>query len=248
MIRGIVIILAWLSGSVPVVEKTDDGVIVHPTQVTATSAKQVRIQVVDPGIIRVTASQADTFSTRPSIMVIERKTPPAEWHLEQEREFVRIVTGTLQVRISTVTGEVAFENLNGAPILTEKKGGGKNFRYHKTDGENMYTVQQVFDSPAEEAFYGLGEHQNDVMNYKGHDVDLTQYNSVAVVPFLLSSKQYGLLWDNYSITKFGDPREYQPLSSMKLYDHDGKSGGLTVTYGSKSSPGAVFLKRTESEI
>jgi alpha-D-xyloside xylohydrolase len=65
------------------------------------------------------------------------------------------------------------------------------------------------------------------------------------IPFLVSNKNYGLLWDNYSITRFGDTREYQQLSSLKLYDKDGKAGGLTATY---QNPGAVFTTRTESEI
>jgi len=63
-------------------------------------------------------------------------------------------------------------------------------------GEPAYKIQQLFDSPEDEGFYGLGGHQNAMMNYKGHDVDLWQHNMVAVVPFLVSSRHYGLLWDN----------------------------------------------------
>src|SRR5690606_16626402 len=59
---------------------------------------------------------------------------------------------------------------------------------------------------------------------------LAQHNIVAVVPFLYSSKNYGLLWDNYSITRFGDPREYQQISNLKLFDHSGAPGGLTARY------------------
>ena len=55
------------------------------------------------------------------------------------------------------------------------------------------------------------------MNYKGHDVDLWQYNIVDVIPFLVSNKHYGILWDNNSRTKFGDIREYESLTNLKAY-------------------------------
>jgi hypothetical protein len=70
----------------------------------------------------------------------------------------------------------------------------------------------------------LGQHQNAQMNYKGDDVELWQYNTVAVVPFMYSNKNYGLLWDNYSRSRFGDMRDYEPLSTLKLYDAAGNEG------------------------
>ncbi len=42
------------------------------------------------------------------------------------------------------------------------------------------------------------------MNYRGHDVTLVQENRIAVVPVVVSTKNYGILWDNYSMTKFHD--------------------------------------------
>jgi len=47
------------------------------------------------------------------------------------------------------------------------------------------------------------------MNYKGHSVDLYQKNMVEAIPFVVSDRKYGVLWDNNSHTKFGDVREYQ---------------------------------------
>jgi len=60
-------------------------------------------------------------------------------------------------------------------------------------GEQTFHIQQIFDSPDNEPFYGLGQHQNGIMNYKGHEVGLWQYNIVDVIPFLVSSKNYGIL-------------------------------------------------------
>ena len=72
-----------------------------------------------------------------------------------------------------------------------------------------------------------GQHQNAVMNYKGHDVDLWQHNiGCRCAVSLVSSRNYGILWDNNSRTKFGDIRDYQPLSSLKLYNRSGRKRGI----------------------
>ena len=68
------------------------------------------------------------------------------------------------------------------------------------------------------------------MNYAGRDVDLYQHNIVDVVPFLVSSRGYGLLWDNTSHTKFGDLREPVHVPAANLFDAEGRPGGLTGTY------------------
>ncbi|MGE5498881.1 MAG: TIM-barrel domain-containing protein, partial [Syntrophothermus sp.] len=104
------------------------------------------------------------------------------------------------------------------------------------------------DSPEEEAFYGLGAHQNGLMNYRGRDVDLWQYNIVDVIPFLVSDKNYGILWDNNSRTKFGDIRDYQPFSSLKLYGKDGTQGGLTADYFTDNDFNNLFTSRMEQRI
>jgi alpha-D-xyloside xylohydrolase len=93
-----------------------------------------------------------------------------------------------------------------------------------------HQVRQVFESSADEAFYGLGGHQNGQVNYKGEDVELVQQNIVDVVPFVYSSKNYGILWDNYAISKFGDPRNYGSINTLSLYNHQGHPGGLSAKY------------------
>jgi hypothetical protein len=51
------------------------------------------------------------------------------------------------------------------------------------------------------------------------------------IPFVLSNKNYGLLWDSYSYCRFGNPEEYQQLGKVfKLYDKQGREGCLTGTY------------------
>ena len=142
-------------------------------------------------------------------------------------------------------GAVRFLDASRKPLLAERAD-GRSFQPETIEGKPYYAVRQRFDSPADEAFYGLGQHQNRQMNYKGEDVELAQHNMDVGIPFVVSSRNYGLLWDNNSITRFGDAREYQPLSrSLKLYDAEGKAGGLTASY--YDAGGTLKLKRVEQQ-
>jgi alpha-D-xyloside xylohydrolase len=133
-------------------------------------------------------------------------------------------------------------------LLEEPAGGGKYFSPVEVEGTKGYSMRQVFRSPDDEAFYGLGQHQSDEFNYKGKNESLYQYNTKVSIPFLVSNHNYGILWDNYSLTKFGDPRDYSQIDLFSLYDENGENGGLTATYFINSDPKKVFIKRKESSI
>lgn len=230
------------------IERLKDGLLVRLEKTTAGGVKQVKLQVITDNIIRVTASPADSISTTPSLMAIVTGTREVKWTSEEKNNQVILKTNTLTASIDLSTGEVVFKDRNGQVILQEKKGGGKTFTPAIIDGKPLYKLQQVFESPAGEAFYGLGQHQTGLMNYKDQDVDLTQYNSIAVIPYLVSSNHYGILWDNYSITRFGDDRPYEELTSLELTDKNGKPGGLTATYALRNKPDSIFLQKQESTI
>ena len=229
-------------------EKHPDGILFKFVKKINTDPGIMKIQVCGDNIIRVISAPIDTFTNRPSLMTNGATWEPVSWSVKEENEFVYISTSELIVRVHIKTGEVAFMGGDGTMLLQEKDGGGKIFRTADVMGESTYHIQQLFNSPHDEAFYGLGSHQNAIMNYKGHAVDLWQKNTIAVVPFLVSSKNYGILWDNYSRTKFGDIREYQPLSSLILYDDRGEEGGLTVDYFNDDNFDTLITSTAESVI
>jgi alpha-D-xyloside xylohydrolase len=68
------------------------------------------------------------------------------------------------------------------------------------------------------------------LNLKGYDLDLWQHNGTIVIPFLVSSRGWGILWDNTSFTRFGDLSELAPIPPERLFDASGKRGGLTGSY------------------
>lgn len=222
-------------------EISDSGVVLH------VNGTRVRLQVISDAIIRVSATQADAFSAEESLSVLPQALFTG-WKAEEEGDQLVVKTKSIHARVSLRTGEVAFTDTTGALILQEKAGGGKSFQAVTIDNENLYEIGQMFESPADEAFYGLGQHQEGLMNYKGKDVSLFQYNTKISIPFLVSNKNYGILWDNYSLSKFGDARAYRQLASLKLYNKDGVEGGLSGTYADKNDPSKIYLERNDSVI
>ncbi|MEO6732008.1 MAG: TIM-barrel domain-containing protein [Ferruginibacter sp.] len=228
--------------------KLADGIIVTVKERRKNTPRLVKIQVVTDRILHVTASPVDSFAADKSLMLDEKKRTPVKWQVKESEDMVVLYTEHLQAKVILSTGEVSFSDKNGKAILQESRGGGKILRGNIVDGAQSYELTQSFQSSPEEAFYGLGQHQNGVMNYKNSQVDLTNYNSVVAVPFLVSSKNYGILWDNYSITKAVDNREFDPLSTMKLFSAKGDEGWLTATYYSNTDSTKVVTTRAESDI
>ncbi|RJP63400.1 MAG: DUF4968 domain-containing protein [Ignavibacteriales bacterium] len=229
-------------------EKQSDGVLFELTKKKDTDAQWMKVQVCSDEIIRVIASPVKSFSTRPSLMADKTVWEPVNWSMKQLDDYIEISTAKLKVRVKQETGAVTFLDKNENIILQERSADGKVITPARVMDEDTYNIRQFFNSPEDEAFYGLGGHQNGIMNYKGHDVDMWQYNTIDIIPFLVSSRNYGILWDNNSRTKFGDIREYKSISSLKLYDKDGKEGGLTAEYFSDTEFKNLFTTRTESRI
>ena len=229
-------------------EKQNDGIILKIKKIKDTDPGLIRIQICTDDIIRITASPVDSFSIRPSLIVNRTEWKPVKWSVKKNGSLITISTSKVIVSIDSISGRITFYDSDNHFLLDEKEGGGKIFTPAEVMGEKTYHIQQLFDSPGDEAFYGLGQHQNGVMNYKGHDVDLWQYNIIAVNPFLVSNKNYGILWDNNSRTKFGDIRNYQPINTLKLYNINGDSGGLTADYFKDTSFDDLFTSRIEQRI
>ena len=229
-------------------EMKSDGIVFKFKQQKETDPRLLKIQICTDEIIHVIASPVDSFSTRSSLMFNKTIWEPANWYVTEEGSIVKISTSEIIVRVDTISGRIEFYDRDNHLLLNEKSGGGKIITPAEIMGEKTYHIQQFFEPSEGEAFYGLGQHQNGVMNYKGHDVDLWQYNIIAVNPFLVSSKNYGILWDNNSRTKFGDISNYQPINTLKLFDKNGTEGGLTAEYFKDTDFTSLFTSRTESRI
>jgi alpha-D-xyloside xylohydrolase len=73
------------------------------------------------------------------------------------------------------------------------------------NGENTYHAESFVNVyGSQEGFYGLGQHQAGVWNYRGEAVDISQENTNIAIPFLVSSNGYGIFWNNSSRSRFND--------------------------------------------
>ena len=168
-----------------------------------------------------------------------------DFSVQETEQDIILSTKSIKAIVAKNTGEVKFTDLNDKIILSENTEGGKTFQPITVDGTKQYSVRQVFNSDDDEAFFGLGQHQSDEFNYKGKNEELFQYNTKVTVPFIVSNKNYGILWDSYSLSRFGDPRDYSQLNSnFKLFNKEGKEGTLTGIY--TSADGKKIVRNEDS--
>ena len=250
----IVSALLLASCSTGAYKKTDQGIIIPVQQAQENSPKLVRLQVMGDKIIHVSATAEDKFAD-PQSLIIVPQAEKASYTVEELGDTIVLATQCIRANVLRTTGEVWFTDLKGNVILQEQKGGGKLFQPYQVtqtqaNGEdktyNGWSIQTIFESPADEAFYGLGQHQADDWNYKGKNEELFQYNTKVSIPFVVSNKNYGVLLDSYSLCRFGNPNDYEQLYKLfTLIDKDGKEGALTGTY---SSPEEKVLVRREDSI
>ena len=219
-----------------------DGMVVMPA---AGAAKKVRLEVISPTIIRVTEFPGDSTALQTSLMAVRTGSSHVGFQLRSEPEAVALSTGKVTAVVRLDDGRVIFEDSRGK-VITGEAVNGRELRPVTIAGRPYYAIRQQFKSTPGEALYGLGQHQTGIIDYKGHDLTLAQHNMDVAVPFVVSSRDYGILWDNDSVTRFGDPKPWEPLSKdLTLYDAHGKKGGLTARY---YVDGKLVLERTERDI
>lgn len=89
--------------------------------------------------------------------------------------------------------------------LNDKGGNRQLNNDRRQDDQPFYRVGATFGSPDDEHYYGLGQNQEGYLDHRGHKVECwADYQSAGApsfcVPFLVTNKGYGLLWDNPSKT------------------------------------------------
>ena len=197
------------------VQRVDQGVVVTPD---TGPARRVRVVAYGDDSFRVTAVPGTDIAVPDSLMVVAK--PHGAPQISQSAAMVtlRLAKATAEIRLSD--GHVRFRDASGRLMLDETAR-----RYGPSvEGKAYLATSQQFNRATDEGFYGLGQHQNRQMNYNGEDVELAQHNMDIAIPFVVSTRNYGLLWDNNSITRFGDPKPYALVGDTLKVTSGGKSG------------------------
>lgn len=241
---GLAVVAACAVKPVPEVagpewQVTDRGVIVHPE---TGEAKSVRVEFVTPAIVRVTSVPDDTIPELESLMVVAQSDAVAVTTEEHDGVLFATSPGA-RAEVSLDDGSVRIFGLDGKEAVSTL--GAGSFATKDVQGETFYATTLSFNPGTDEGVYGLGAHQTGEFNYNGADIALAQHNIDDAVPFLVSTRNYGILWDNNGISRLGDPRPYQPLDeSLIVRGAAGEAGGLTGSYYKDND---VLLVRAESD-
>ena len=220
-------------------QKTATGIEVVPD---TGAARSVRLNLMSDNIVQVLKLDRPGKTLTPSLMTVAQPCT-CSFTVGAKGDTVRLQAAKIAAEVSLKDGRVRFFDAAGKVFLTQAS---EAIAPVDVDGKPFLAIRQGFNHGTTDAFYGLGQHQNAQMNYNGEDVLLAQHNMIAAVPFVVSDRNYGVLWDNNGISRFGDPKPYAWLSrDLLLTDADGKPGGLTARY---YIDGKLALTRQEKDI
>ena len=180
-------------------QKTDLGL---KTKINSTD---VEIQFYGPSVVRVLKSPVGKAFTKESLTVI-KKPQATKFTVNQQGDIVSLKSNKLKVDVDIKSGKIAYASLAGTQLLSEKEAGA-TFTDFDDAGSKTYTINQSFTLDKDEAIYGLGQQQRGKLSLRNAKINMVQGNTDDYVPFLVSTKGYGLFWDNYSPTIFEDKPE-----------------------------------------
>jgi len=164
----------------------------------------MKVKICTDNIVEVKYTSLPLFLDKPSLVITnEWKITPGFTINENTSEII-ISTAQLKVIVNKISNFVKYTDLKGNLILSEDELNGKSMSEATVAGIPVYSCTTQFDSPADESLYGLGCHPEDSLsiNYKGRNQEMAIKYMTGAIPVLLSTKGYGLMWDNYSVANF----------------------------------------------
>lgn len=178
------------------ITKTDTGAIVG-----ADNGTNVAVDFYSPSAVRISKFPEGNDFNKQSLAVIAA---PERIPLKIARSngSTTIAGGNIAVVVSDADGTVTFADGNGSTLLAEES--AATFTPFDDAGESTFTVKQSFRFDPNEHIYGLGNIENGKLSQRGVAATLQPGNIDDGIPVFTSTKGYGLYWDNYAPTQFGE--------------------------------------------
>ncbi len=170
----------------------------------------VRLQVVTPEIVRISVSPDGKFPDRKSLVVLPQQ-GCTDFEVSDAMGMVRLATSALSIEVYKANGAVNVLRADGTPLSRD---GHAAFQPITVEGKKAWSTTVSYASTDDEAFYGLGQHQAGEFDHKGRREELFQYNTKISVPLVVSNKGYGLLFDAYSLSRWGSEQPYRQLGEV----------------------------------
>ncbi len=152
---------------------------------------------------------ADIFRSQRLVVTVEKNLPPAHPPLQSKEDIEKYFDGSVpdaHITMRTPEGKTLLELTGWSQSELNQKDGTANVaRDRRRSDPEFYQVGATFASPDDEHYYGLGQNQEGFLDHRGHVVRCWHdYNAPAgpsvCVPFVITNKGYGLVWDNPSKT------------------------------------------------
>jgi alpha-D-xyloside xylohydrolase len=190
----------------------------HPDGVLVTlQSGYLRLQVCSDSIVHLVYSLEREVPVHPDFLVVKTTWPKTEFSFDSDDpKNLTLTTPQLKIAIAREDSSILFYDAAGHQLTQENShtltpaevNGGKT--YHSERFVKMWGSQ--------EAFYGLGQHQAGVWNYRGESIDLSQDNTNISVPMVLSSNGYGIFWNNGSRSRFNNRFVHAMYLSSEVAD------------------------------
>src|SRR5215469_1945354 len=166
-------------------------------------------------------SEATTVFLNPKPWIAKTTWPAVPFTLEEDpNHLVILSTKQLRVTVERDSSAVVFQDAQGRVLVRESASPApRQVVPVAVDKEPAFRVSVYFDLTQDEALYGMGQHQTGLLNQRGIDLLLMQDNTNITIPFLISSRGYGLLWNNASLGKYEN--HFQPKLALRADVGDG---------------------------
>lgn len=164
----------------------------------------MHVTVCSDSVIHFVAGPGDPAAAAPHqpwMLPASESCPGAKFTFTQDGKSATVATATVKVNLSLEHGSIAFSTVSGERLLQESEDVPRTYEPAEVNGEKTYHVAERFFPAVTEAFYGLGQHQSGMFNYRGSTVELAQNNTDVAIPLLVSSKGYAVMWNTAALTE-----------------------------------------------
>jgi len=165
-------------------------------------------------------------------LVFTTKVAAPDFKVSDSPSAIKLAVKNLVVTVDKQTGKLSFADGSGKILLNEIAGSRKLAPGSVVD-EPCFAAEQSFESPSDEFIFGLGQFQDGNYNLKGISRRLTQVNCQIAIPFIYSSKGYGLLWHQYGLTDFNPNDNFVTLVKQEKSAGNDKVAEVTTTSGTQ---------------
>ena len=177
--------------------------------------------------LRVRAVQmADIRDDRFALLEPDPAGQEPEITLDDERAVLKNgkITAVIEVSGWKRNARLSFYNQKGELLFRETDSGNAltlTPREYVPQTGGDFALNVTFEGNDGERLYGMGQYQEEEIDWKGCTLELKHRNSQASVPFVISSRGYGFLWHNPALgyVSFGRNRTTWHADSTKQMDY-----------------------------